>query len=66
METYFNNEMYVIKRNEKQEIVSFDKILNRVKSLGKEHNININYTNLVIKVIDQNPDYFRDHYSNWQ
>lgn len=53
MGTYPNNEMYVIKRNGRQEIVAFDKILNRVKSLGKEHNININYTNLVIKVIDQ-------------
>ena len=45
--------MRVLKRNGKYEDISFDKILTRVKILGKEHNININYTNLVIKVIDQ-------------
>ena len=52
METY-EKEMRVIKRNGNSENVMFDKILTRVKSLGREHNININYTNLVIKVIDQ-------------
>ena len=52
METY-EKEMRVIKRNGNSENVMFDKILTRVKSLGSEHNININYTNLVIKVIDQ-------------
>ena len=46
-------EMKVLKRNGCKEIVSFDKILNRVKILGKEHNLKINYTSLVIKVIDQ-------------
>ena len=50
---YVEKEMHVIKRDGKKEIVSFDKILARVKSLGNEHHININYTNLVIKVIDQ-------------
>jgi ribonucleoside-diphosphate reductase alpha subunit len=53
MESYIEKEMHVIKRNGREEIVAFDKILNRVKSLGKEHNISINYTNLVIKIIDQ-------------
>jgi ribonucleoside-diphosphate reductase alpha subunit len=48
-----NNQMHVKKRNNKIEIVSFDKILKRVKDLGIKHNININYTTLVIKVIDQ-------------
>jgi len=48
-----NNEMHVKKRNGKIEDVSFDKILKRVKNLGLEHNININYTTLVIKIIDQ-------------
>ena len=43
----------VIKRNGTRENVSFDKILTRVKILGKEHNLQINYTSLVIKVIDQ-------------
>ncbi len=52
MDTY-EKEMHVIKRNGNREIVSFDKILARVKALGNEHHININYTNLVIKVIDQ-------------
>lgn len=47
-----SKEMTVVKRNGNIEIVSFDKILNRVKSLGKNIKT-INYTNLVIKVIDQ-------------
>ena len=53
MENYTENEMYVIKRNGISEVVSFDKILSRVKNLGLEHNLKLNYTNLVIKVIDQ-------------
>ena len=47
------DEMYVQKRNGSREIVSFDKILTRVKTLGQEVGIQINYTTLVIKVIDQ-------------
>ena len=47
------DEMYVTKRNGEQEIVSFDKILTRIKRLGQEANIKINYTTLVMKVIDQ-------------
>jgi len=46
-------EMLVTKRDGKQETVSFDKILNRVKKLGEDTNIKINFTTLVIKVIDQ-------------
>ena len=49
----FDEEMYVTKRSGKQEIVSFDKILNRIKTIGQEANIKINYTSLVMKVIDQ-------------
>jgi ribonucleotide reductase alpha subunit len=45
--------MKVLKRNNTQEEVSFDKILNRVKIIGKEFNVNINYSLLVMKVIDQ-------------
>jgi ribonucleotide reductase alpha subunit len=45
--------MYVLKRNGLLEEVTFDKILNRIKKLGLEANININYTQLVMKVIDQ-------------
>lgn len=47
------DEMFVTKRNGHQEIVSFDKILKRIKTLGQEANIKINYTTLVMKVIDQ-------------
>ena len=47
------SEMYVTKRNGKKEIISFDKILQRIKKVGKEANIQINYTSLVIKIIDQ-------------
>jgi hypothetical protein len=48
-----NAEMRVLKRNGTLEEIAFDKILNRVKKLGIEANININYSSLVIKVIDQ-------------
>ena len=47
------NEMQVVKRNNKHEDVSFDKILTRLKTLGKDNNININYSALCLKVIDQ-------------
>ena len=47
------DEMFVTKRNGKSEIVSFDKILKRIKKIGLEVNIKINYTNLAMKVIDQ-------------
>ncbi len=45
--------MMVVKRNGQKETVSFDKILKRIKKVGTEANIKINYTSLVIKVIDQ-------------
>jgi ribonucleoside-diphosphate reductase alpha chain len=61
-----DKEMYVTKRNGSREAISFDKILRRVKKLGEEirtslrndqpkqsSNASINYTNLVMKVIDQ-------------
>ena len=49
-----DHEMYVTKRNGQLEIVSFDKILRRIKKAGNEVNINkINYTSLAMKVIDQ-------------
>ena len=43
----------VLKRNGEYETVSFDKILRRIKRIGKEANIHINYTALAMKVIDQ-------------
>ena len=46
-------EMHVIKRNGKSEIVSFDKILKRIKIIGSEAKLSINYTALAMKVIDQ-------------
>jgi ribonucleotide reductase alpha subunit len=47
------NDMRVKKRNGALEDIAFDKILNRVKKLGQEVNIQINYSSLVMKVIDQ-------------
>ena len=35
MKTYTDSEDYVIKRNGKKEKMSFDKILKRLKNLGK-------------------------------
>ena len=49
----FDDEMNVTKRNGDLETVSFDKILQRIKRIGKEENINVNYTSLAMKVIDQ-------------
>ena len=46
-------EMYVTKRCGEREIVSFDKILKRIKTLGQEVGLKMNYTSLVMKVIDQ-------------
>lgn len=48
-----SKEMCVTKRSGKLEEVSFDKILKRIKKLGKEGNININFSSLCLKVIDQ-------------
>ena len=46
-------EMYVTKRDGQREIVSFDKILQRIKNTGQEADIHLNYTTLAMKVIDQ-------------
>jgi ribonucleoside-diphosphate reductase alpha subunit len=47
------DEMRVLKRDGVLEEVSFDKILRRIKTLGHEAGIQINYSSLVMKVIDQ-------------
>jgi hypothetical protein len=47
------DEMRVTKRNGDLENIEFDKILKRIKSTGQEAGITINYTALVMKVIDQ-------------
>ena len=46
-------QMYVTKRNGELQEISFDKILDRVKKLGQEAGISVNYSALVMKVIDQ-------------
>ena len=48
-----DDEMYVIKRSGEKEIVSFDKILQRIKNTASEANIQLNFTALTMKVIDQ-------------
>ena len=49
-----DQEMHVIKRNGKKEVISFDKILKRIKSLGKHFNLqHIIFAQLAMKVIDQ-------------
>jgi ribonucleoside-diphosphate reductase alpha subunit len=48
------SDMYIIKRNGKKEIISFDKILKRIKNLGKEIGLqNIAYAQVTMKIIDQ-------------
>ena len=51
--SYEEEEHYVIKRDGNKEKVSFDKILNRIKKLGQPKQLNVNYTGLVMKIIDQ-------------
>lgn len=48
-----DEEMLVTKRDGSKEVIAFDKILKRIRTLGNEANIKINYTSLVMKVIDQ-------------
>ena len=48
-----DTDMRVTKRDGELEDIAFDKILTRVKKLGQEANIQINYSALVMKVIDQ-------------
>ena len=49
-----SQELCVLKRNGKTEEIAFDKILNRVKKLGnKEPSLQVQYSQLVMKVIDQ-------------
>jgi len=47
------NDMRVTKRNGQLEDIAFDKIITRIKKLGQEANIQINYSSLAMKVIDQ-------------
>ena len=43
----------VIKRNDKKELLSYDKILVRTQKLGDKFNLRIQYSGLVLKIIDQ-------------
>jgi len=45
------DEMYVTKRNGNRELMSFDKILTRIKTTGQ--NLKVNHTALALKVINQ-------------
>jgi ribonucleotide reductase alpha subunit len=58
-----DKEMKVIKRNGEYEEVSFDKILHRVKKVGSKATppLTINYSHLVMKVIDQLYDNIPTH-----
>ena len=47
------HEMRVRKRNGELEDISFDKILQRVKNLGKQSGVKVNFSQLCLKVIDQ-------------
>lgn len=51
--TIVEQEMRVTKRDGQLMTVEFDKILRRLKILGNEAGIKINYTSLAMKVIDQ-------------
>jgi ribonucleotide reductase alpha subunit len=48
-----STEMRVIKRSGQLEDLTFDKILTRIRKLGQEAGIHINYQSLAMKVIDQ-------------
>ena len=58
-----DDDMYVIKRDGRRQLVSFDKLLRRVKAIGEEvydipvpelqKCLPLNYTDLVMKIIDQ-------------
>jgi len=49
----YEREMFVTKRNGDRKVVEFDKILRRIKVLGNEAGLTMNYTSLAMKVIDQ-------------
>ena len=53
-------DMHVLKRCGKKEIISFDKILKRIKTIGKDLELkNVTYGQLAMKVIDQLKDNIR-------
>ena len=46
-------DMFVTKRNGKIEVLSYKKILQRTKKLGSQFNLTLNYSSLVMKIMDQ-------------
>ena len=49
-----DQDMRVIKRNGDHEVIAFDKILARIRNVGRQAGITaVNYTSLAMKVIDQ-------------
>ena len=46
-------DMFVTKRNGKIEVLSYKKILQRTKKLGIQFNLTLNYSSLVMKIMDQ-------------
>ena len=46
-------DMFVTKRNGELEILSYKKILERTKKLGNQFNLSLNYSSLVMKIMDQ-------------
>ena len=43
----------VVKRNSTKEVLSYDKIMNRIQTIGEKHYLNIQYSGLVVKIMDQ-------------
>ncbi len=56
-----SQEMCVVKRNKKSETFSFDKILQRIRKLGSEAKISLNYSALIMKITDQLFDGIETH-----
>ena len=52
-DTMCENQMHVKKRDGSLQEVKFDKILTRVKKIGQQSGVSINFSALVIKIIDQ-------------
>ena len=50
---FLEQEMRVIKRDGSFQDIHFDKILTRVKKIGQQANVSINFSALVMKIIDQ-------------
>ena len=52
-------DMYVTKRNNEHEVLNYKKILERTKKIGEKCHIEIDYTMLINKVMDQLFNYIK-------